>query len=358
MYFKEGAAPEPLVLREMPTVRVEVRFVDSKGKPAPGGTTTLVGLLPEDPARAIRPLAPRIRGSVLTASMNAPEPDDRVEPNAWCGQDQPDDEGRIVFHAPRGLRNATLINTPPADETTAFKHRIDPGGPILPVPPAMLGILEGDRRMTMIQYRAPTVIVAVKTEDGGIPPNLSVMVSDRIGRQNDGTRFVRQADGRYRSQSLMPDHEYAIGVTDRSRVYENAPLQRVNLPESKSAELSFLLHKRRKPPGVGQPAPPFAVTTIDGRTLSLTVLRGKTLLLHFWHPVPGIPDLTALHAVHDRFGSDGHFLMIGVCLSDDSVTVSRVIRSRDYPGRKQCSATARSTRSSSTTRPSGPTSHF
>ena len=49
VYLKEGASPEPLVLREMPTVRVEVRFVDSKGKPTRGSTTMLWGLLPDDP---------------------------------------------------------------------------------------------------------------------------------------------------------------------------------------------------------------------------------------------------------------------------------------------------------------------
>ena len=100
-----------------------------------------------------------------------------------------------------------------------------------------------------------------------------------------------------------------------------------NLPESGSADLSFVLRKRRKPPEVGQPAPPFAVKTLDGRTLSLAALRGKTLLLHFWQTGPGIPDVTSLQAVHDRFGSDGRLVMIGLCLSDDSEAVTRVIRS-------------------------------
>ena len=67
--------------------------------------------------------------------------------------------------------------------------------------------------MTMIEYRAPTVIVAVKTEDGGVPTDLSVIARHRIGRQGYGNLFVRQADGRYRSQSLMPEHEYEISVS-------------------------------------------------------------------------------------------------------------------------------------------------
>ena len=257
VYFKEGTAPEPLVLREMPTVRVEVRFVDSKGNPAVGSPTRLSGLLPQDPARAFRPLA-RIRGSDPTASINALEPENPGEPYAWDVQDRPDDEGRIVFHVARGLRDATIY-TPPADDATAFKHQIDPDGPILPGPPASLGILEGDRRMTMIEYRAPTVIVAVKTEDGGVPTDLSVIARHRIGRQSYGNLFVRRRTGRYRSQSLMPEHEYEISVAPVTAC-TTAPASRTNLPESGSADLSFLLRGRqRKSPGVGQPAPPFAV---------------------------------------------------------------------------------------------------
>ena len=120
----------------------------------------------------------------------------------------------------------------------------------------------------------------------------------------------------------------AIRVSARNGVYDRRHFS-ANLPESGSADLSFALRKRRKPPGVGEPAPPFAVKTIDGRTLSLATLRGKTILLHFWQPAPrtSIPDVTFLQAVHDRFGSDGRLVMIGLCLSDDSEAVTRVIRS-------------------------------
>ena len=107
VYFKEGTAPEPLVLREMPTVQVEVSFVDSKGNPAAGSATILWGLLPQDPGPSLSPLA-HVKGSGPTSSINALEPEDPGEPYAWEVQDRPDDEGRIVFHGPRGLRDATV----------------------------------------------------------------------------------------------------------------------------------------------------------------------------------------------------------------------------------------------------------
>jgi hypothetical protein len=325
VYLKEGAIPEPLVLREMPTLRVQVRFVDSRGKPTRGSATRLWGLLPEDPDRRILPVPIGWREGP-TSAINAPETADNWDPGTWSVQDQPDDEGRVVFYAPRGLRNAS-VHTPPAEETAAFKHRIDPDGPIRPGPPARLGVLDGDRRMTMIVYQAPTILVCVKTEDGAVPGDLSVMARHRIDRTNYGSYFVPQADGRYRSQSLMPDHEYEVTVRERGGAYDPAPVQRVSVPEGGSAQLSFLLRKRRKPPGVGQPAPPFEVRTIEGRALSLASLRGKTVLLHFWQPAPGIPDAASFRAIHDRFGSDERFAMIGLCLSDDSEAATRVIRS-------------------------------
>jgi hypothetical protein len=329
VYLKEGASPEPLVLREMPTVRVELRFVDSKGKPTRGSTTMLWGLLPEYPNPPGRfPVPAYLKREGLTSAVNAPEREDPWEPSAWGVQDQSDDDGRVVFFAPQGLHDAS-VGVLPEEEATAFKHRIDPNGPILPVPPAHLGVVEGDRQLTIIAYRAPTVLVSVKTEDGAVPEELSVMAGYAIGPQNYGSQFVRQPDGRYRSQSLMPDHEYKITVRDRHGVYDLAPVQRISVPESGTADLSFLLRKVRKPPGAGQTAPPFAVTTIEGQAMSLASLHGKTVLLHFWRPLGGIgiPDAATFLAIHERFGSNKRFMMVGVCVTNKLEEATRVIRS-------------------------------
>ena len=116
-------------------------------------------------------------------------------------------------------------------------------------------------------------------------------------------------------------------VRGRRDVYDLAPLQRISVPESGTAELSFLLRKRRKPPGVGQTAPPFAVTTIEGQALSLASLHGKTVLLHFWRLPHGIPDAATFLAIHERFGSNKRFTMVGLCVSDRSEEATRVIQS-------------------------------
>jgi hypothetical protein len=328
VYLKEEASPEPLKLREMPTVRVELRFVDSKGKPTRGSTTRLSGLLPNDPHPPGRfPVPTNRKREGTTSALNAPEREDPWEPTAWVVYYQPDDDGRIVVYAPQGLKHAGVALLP-EEEATAFKHRIDPNGPILPMPPAQLGVVAGDRQLTIIAYRAPTVLVSVKTEDGAVPEELSVMARWTIVAQGYVSQFVRQRDGRFRSQSLMPDHEYAITVRGRRDVYDLAPAQRISVPESGTAELSFLLRKRRKLPGVGQAAPPFAVTTIGGQALSLASLHGKTVLLHFWRLPQGIPDAATFLAIHERFGNNKRFTMVGLCVSDQSEEATRVIHSR------------------------------
>ncbi len=306
-----------------------MRFVDSKGKPTRGSTTRLSGLLPNDPHPPGRfPVPTNRKREGTTSALNAPEREDPWEPTAWVVYYQPDDDGRIVFYAPQGLKHAGVALLP-EEEATAFKHRIDPNGPILPMPPpAQLGVVAGDRQLTIIAYRAPTVLVSVKTEDGAVPEELSVMARYTIGAQGHVSQFVRQADGRYRSHSLMPDHEYAIRFQGPREVYELSPIQRISVPESGTAELSFLLRKRRKPPGAGQTAPPFAVTTIEGQALSLASLHGKTVLLHFWRLPQGIPDAATFLAIHERFGNNKRFTMVGLCVSDQSEEATRVIHSQ------------------------------
>jgi hypothetical protein len=324
VYLKEDSPPEPVVLREVPAARVEVRFVDEQEKTARGSATLIIGMLPEDRGRGLRiPGFDQRTGP--TSRINAAEPETISALVSWGLLDQPD-YGRILFLVPRGLQNAT-VHTPPPDELTSYKYRPDPNGPILPGPAARLGVVEGDRLMTIVACQAPTVLVLAKTEDGLVPADAHVNARYRLGVQNYGSLFVRQAAGRFRSQSLMPDHEYEIHVSDRGGVYAPGPIQRVSLPEGGSAELSFRLSRRQKPANVGEPAPSFTVTTVDGRTLSLATLRGKAVLLHFWQTGPRLPDFGTVKAVHDRFGNDPRFAMIGLCLTDNPQAAAGVVRS-------------------------------
>ena len=69
---------------------------------------------------------------------------------------------------------------------------------------------------------------------------------------------------------------------------------------------------------VGQPAPSFTVTTLDGKPLKLEDYRGKIVLLDFWATwcLPCREQEPSLKAVFAEFGKDPRFVMIGLSLDD------------------------------------------
>jgi RNA polymerase sigma factor (sigma-70 family) len=71
---------------------------------------------------------------------------------------------------------------------------------------------------------------------------------------------------------------------------------------------------------VGDTAPMFDVTTLDGEALKLADLKGKVILLHFFHcPGPNseesFPDL---RAAWKAWGDDPRFAMVGVCIGAEA----------------------------------------
>jgi hypothetical protein len=331
VYMKEGVIPEPLVLHEMPTVQVEVRFVDSRGKVAAGGPATLSGIIPWD-GDAANPPGAVPNGMGQPSELNDPEAPETADDFRWGVQDVPGTDGRIVFAAPTGLLQA-LLNAYPYNEPVAYKTRLTPDGPLKHFGGGELGPIEDDRRITIVCYRAPTVLVTLKSEDGPVPDNMTVGTCFNIDGDDYVSHLIRQPDGRYRSESLMPDHEYEIfswqqaTSSRRSQGIISRRLQWIKLPEGSSTEVTLMLRKRPDPLAVGQPAPPFSVRTLDGRDVSLAALRGKTVLLHFWSPVHGLRSADRLKAIHDRFGKDDRFAMLGFCLTIDSQVAIRAIQS-------------------------------
>jgi peroxiredoxin len=327
VYLQEGVLPEPLVLREMPTVRLEVRFVDSRGNPARGGPAKVWGLIPNargqaDPFGAIS----RVGGG-LASEINDPEPRDTADRTDWSVEDWPDAAGRIIFPVPRGLQAATLFALP-FDETVAYKTRMQPGGPLRFWGGGRLGTINEDRQVTIVAYRSPMVVVTVKAEHGFVPDGVRVDAGFTSNGGGYGESFVRTADGRFRSQSFMPDHEYRIYAGDQGGNYVPRKIFRLKLAEGGSADLTMMLRKRPKPPEPGRPAPAFSVRTTDGRMLSLAALRGKTVLLHFWSLRDGPKDAPSLKAVRDRFAKDDRFAMVGLCLGEDAGAAARVVQAR------------------------------
>ncbi len=115
VYLQDGIVPQPLVLREMPTVTIDARFVDSLGRPTRGHFVGLWGALPgEQPAQALpmrqwqqacgcdKCSSNGLRRQGFAATINGPEHEDATtQILQWSAQLTPDAAGRVTFRAPR-----------------------------------------------------------------------------------------------------------------------------------------------------------------------------------------------------------------------------------------------------------------
>jgi peroxiredoxin len=72
-------------------------------------------------------------------------------------------------------------------------------------------------------------------------------------------------------------------------------------------------------PKVGESAPLFEAKTFDGRTIKLADLRGKVVLLDFWATWcnPCVAQLPQVQQIHEAFGANDKFAMIGMSLDWD-----------------------------------------
>jgi hypothetical protein len=302
----------PIELKEAATVTVTCRFVDSQGRRVNGAPVSLTGLIPDANGKA-DPFEVAGAGMTNASAVNQPEPKDASTRIDWGVQAVPDSEGKVVFHAPKGLRIARL-ETFPLDDGTSIKTRLREGAELKFWGGGRLGdLVEDVPGVTFVYYRAPTVIATVEAEEGELPENLQVGESF-IGPNGGsfGGRFERQADGRYRSRSLMPDHVYDITAGAPGWLWTK--VGDVSLPEGGYKEVSLFLRKKPEALRVGDLAPDPGINGLDGKPLRLADYGGKFVLLDLWQVWggPDDPDLAALKRARAQFGKNPQFALIGL----------------------------------------------
>jgi peroxiredoxin len=79
----------------------------------------------------------------------------------------------------------------------------------------------------------------------------------------------------------------------------------------------------------GQPAPVFTAQTLDGQTLRLADLRGKTVLIDFWATwcAPCVAELPNIRKLHETYADDG-LVIIGVSFDRDAATAHRYVEQK------------------------------
>lgn len=84
--------------------------------------------------------------------------------------------------------------------------------------------------------------------------------------------------------------------------------------------------------GIGQPAPAFSATTLDGSELALSQLHGQPVLLDFWATWcgPCIAEFPHLVQLHDKYAADG-LQIVGIALDGNLDKLQDVVESHAIP---------------------------
>jgi hypothetical protein len=218
--IKEGEVPEPLEIRASPAVVIEGQWLDSKGQPKSGWSSSVFG---------------------------------RIDGVSWHGMTRPDAQGKFSLEVPHGLEKVELdIST---NEHASARYRIGKDRPLTEGRRVELGTLDHDvKGLEIVRYVAPIIVINATTQDGeqvkgfkatveytapGSNSNKQVHVVGGAG----GTAAIQdeQYDGRYRTSQLLPDRE--VNVTVSADGFATAS-RKLTLPEGKIEEIDFVLEPK------------------------------------------------------------------------------------------------------------------
>jgi hypothetical protein len=171
---------------------------------------------------------------------------------SWWGEGRPDDNGKILIKAPLGLAEARfdiMVN-----EHQATRHRWSDHSAWSNADQMTAPVLDHDSpEVSVVYYSSPILLVRAVAEDGTAVPDFKcslayapdrkpyVQTPNWISGVSGDVDFEKQQDGRWRSQSLLPDENLALTVRAAGfQTYSNS----VNLPEGSTREVVATLSKQ------------------------------------------------------------------------------------------------------------------
>lgn len=83
----------------------------------------------------------------------------------------------------------------------------------------------------------------------------------------------------------------------------------------------------------GETAPDFSAKTLDGKTLKLSDLRGKYVLLVFWSTTcgPCIGEIPTLKKIYAALKNEERFAMVGLALDEDRAKLKALVKKTEIP---------------------------
>jgi hypothetical protein len=251
--LKQEMKPGPVELREVETVQVVVRQVDPSGRPVRGLPVAIDGVIVAEPEKEFANELPEdvFGDQPAPGFSDGPLADESL---LWGVQNVPDADGKVVFRVPRGLGTVAIIADPPV--STSIRTRLSKSGPLEPRAVVELDTVNEDRRdITLVHYRAATVLVTIKSDQDQVPDDAVILV-EHAPVDFEGS-IVQFADGRYCVANLIPDESYTI--TAGAEGYARAEAK-VKLPEGGYKELTLEIKRQvgdglKAPDDASPPAP-------------------------------------------------------------------------------------------------------
>ncbi len=318
----------PVQLRELPSVRVRARFVDSSGRPTRGNRVVVNGAIP-NPGRQTEPLPLDTDPEEVIDAMLAQTDTDGL---AWNGRANPDADGNVVINVPRGLHQPR-ISTEDSTGEFAYTMRLTPDGEVTPNGSGSLGELRHDvEGIEFRAFRSPSIFVNV-VQEGTLfreEINVSAYLTVNKALQASG-RATREGFGRYRIRGILSGYPYTIYANSNN--FMAAGAEGICLPEGGTVEITLTLTKTPAPANVGDLAPPLLVTTLDGKARSLADYGGRYVLVTVWEPDQAEETLKILKDIQEKFGDNPKFAMLGLSYENDREAIVSKVKEKkiDWP---------------------------
>ena len=217
--IEAGQASQSMDIRAVPHVVIGIQQLDGQGKPHKTHEVRVSGQLGD---------------------------------TGWWGEESPDPDGRIVVKVPQGLANvriSLLVN-----EHQSTRYRWSNESPWRNESEMTAAILDHDaQEISVMYYTAPILLIRAVAEDGSAIPTFKCRVSyanDRkpyteaphwINGDSGDVSFEKQQDGRWRSQSLLPNEDLLLTV--EAEAFQTWS-QTINLSEGASQEIEAKLEKQ------------------------------------------------------------------------------------------------------------------
>jgi peroxiredoxin len=194
---------------------------------------------------------------------------------------------------------------------------------IAPDAPGLQSVFEQVSLMRMVEAGGLSIAHAVDPE--------AKKRAYRIAAPRIAADIERALKATRNPETIAAAH-YALGRTwhqievDLRRALEHFKIVAERHPGWTHAESARMYVREIEDLAVGKAAPDFSATALDGRSVSLSSLRGSVVLVDFWATwcQPCLDELPALKRTYRRYRSRG-FEILGVSVDDDRDAVREFV---------------------------------